>query len=459
MSLPVVAIVGRPNIGKSTLFNRMVSKKLAIVDNVSGVTRDRLYRECEWQGRKFLLIDTGGIVFNSEDKIKEETTFQVNLAIEESDLILFMVNVREGLTPLDMDIAIHLRQSGKPVILVVNKVEGEKCERDSFEFYQLGYEEMINVSAEHGLNTGDLMDQIISLLPEEETSGLEDVLSVAIVGRPNVGKSSLLNALLGEKRVIVDSIPGTTRDAIDTLIKRDNIYFNFIDTAGIRRKSRIYEDIEYYSILRAFRAISRSRTGILVLDAEAGISEQDKKIAGRIIKEGKSCLVVVNKWDLYLDRQRENFMSPEEGIENFDAFFKKKKKELQKDYTEMVRNKLYFVDYSPVLFISALRKWEINKVFSSIISIKEEQTRRIDTNILNQVINEAVGDRPPPGYKGKTLKIYYALQVTTNPPKIILFCNSKKLLHFSYKRYLENRLREAFGFEGTPLKIVLKEGR
>ena len=458
MSLPVVAIVGRPNIGKSTLFNRMVSGRLAIVDNVSGVTRDRLYRECEWLEHKFLLIDTGGIVFNSQDKIKEETTFQVNLAIEEADIILFMTNGREGLTPLDMQISDHLRHSSKPVILVVNKVEGEKVERDSFEFYRLGYENMINISAEHGLNTGDLLDKIVSFFPEDKTVLQEDSISVAIVGRPNVGKSSLLNSLLGEKRVIVDDVAGTTRDAIDTIIHREDTYFNFIDTAGIRRKSKIIEDIEYYSILRAFKAISRSQLGILVLDAELGISEQDKKIAGRIIKEGKSCLVVVNKWDIVIEKERKK-LQEDESIKNFNAFFKKRKKEMRAKYIDFVRSKLYFIDYSPVLLISALHKWGLKNIFSTVKSLCHTQTRRVDTSMLNQVIKEATIDRPPPSYKGQMLKIYFAVQVTVKPPKILLFCNSTKLLHFSYKRYLENRLREAFGFEGTPIKLVLKEGR
>ncbi|HPZ10619.1 MAG TPA: ribosome biogenesis GTPase Der, partial [Candidatus Eremiobacteraeota bacterium] len=396
MPNPVVAIVGRPNVGKSTLFNRLLSKRVAIVDNVAGVTRDRLYRECEWTGRRFLLIDTGGLQFDKEDNMKKEIALQVTLAIEEAELILFMVDAREGLSSVDIEISHRLRKSLKPVILVINKVEGEVKERESYEFYRLGYEHMINISAEHGLNTGDLLDQIICKLPEEtESSYPENTVSVAIVGRPNVGKSSLLNGLLGEKRVIVDSTPGTTRDSIDTLIWRNDNYFNFIDTAGIRRKSRVTDDVEYYSVIRAFKAISRAEICLLVIDAEQGVSEQDKKIAGKIIKEGKSCLVVVNKWDLVMDREKKRSIERED-IKNPKALLKKVKEDIKVKYSKFLRKTLYFVDYSPILFISALNKWGLLEIFSEVIKISNENSKRINTPVLNQVVREAVVDRPLP---------------------------------------------------------------
>ncbi len=454
----VVAIVGRPNVGKSTLFNRLLAKRVAIVDDVPGVTRDRLYRPCEWVGRQFMLIDTGGLQFDKEDNMKEEITLQVNLAVEEADLIIFLVDGREGVCPSDMEISHRLRKSNKPVILVVNKVEGEMTERDTYEFYGLGFEHVMNISAEHGLSIGELLDEIVVRLPEEvEVSYPDDTISVAIVGRPNVGKSSLLNALLGEKRVIVDDKPGTTRDSIDTFIERGDRHFNFIDTAGIRRKSRVTDDVEYYSVIRAFKSIHRADTGILVVDAEQGLAEQDKKIAGKIVKEGKGCLVVVNKWDLILEKKRNEY-SNRDDIENFNAWFKKEKEKLRENYIDFLKESLYFVDYSPILFTSALNKWGIGEVFAEVIKLSEENSKRIATPVLNQVVKEALADRPPPGYKGQTLKVYYTIQPKVNPPTILLFVNSRKLMHFSYLRYLENRLRGAFGFEGAPIKIILKEG-
>jgi GTP-binding protein len=447
MSKSIVAIVGRPNVGKSTLFNRLVAKKIAIVDDMPGVTRDRLYRECEWLGHKFMLIDTGGLHFEPQDKIKEEVALQVNLAIDEANLILFVVDAREGLLAADRDISQIIRRSNKPVILVMNKVEGKLMERESYEFYEFGYDNAMQLSAEHGLNTGDLLDKILELLPPDEEALPENTVSVAIVGRPNVGKSSLLNALLGEKRVIVDSVPGTTRDAIDTLIRRGEHYFNFIDTAGIRKKSRVNEDIEYYSVIRAFRALARAQVGIIVIDADQGLSEQDKKIAGRIIKEGKSCLVVVNKWDLYLKTK----------AKTQDISDKKAKKKIETQYIKDLRKELYFIDFSPVFFTSALENWGVDRIFPEVLKLSDETSRRVDTSILNKVIREAMSYRPPPAFKGKTLKIYFATQPSTNPPVVLLFGNSKKLMHFSYERYLENKLREAFGFEGSPLRLIMKE--
>ncbi len=436
---PLVAIVGRPNVGKSTLFNRLAQTRSAIVEEQSGVTRDRLYSRAYWNSREFVLIDTGGIVPGSLDKIEENIKMQAEAAIDEADLILLVMDVRAGLSNIDMEIAHLLRKTKKPVILVANKAETMELHAQAGEFYRLGLGEPIPISAAHGMNTGDLLDAVVEQLPplgEEDRLLLEDesLIKVAFAGRPNVGKSSLINYLLEQKRMIVTDIPGTTRDAVDSFRMIGEDKFVFIDTAGIRRKSRVFESVEYYSILRSFRAIERADIVIVVIDSEEGVTEQDKRIAGYAHEKGKGMVIAVNKWDL---------------IDKDDHTHKK--------FLDDVRKELSFLTYVPVIFVSALTGQRVFAIIDLVKEVNENCKTKITTGVLNNLIRDAVAVNPPPTSKGKSLKLYYATQVGDKPPTFITFVNDPKLLHFSYKRYLENQLREAFDFTGTPIRLFFRE--
>lgn len=431
MSKPVVAIVGRPNVGKSTLFNRIAGRRLAIVDKVAGVTRDRLYTEAEWENRRFLLVDTGGLDFK-KDFLQQEISQQAVLAVNEADVILFVVDGRAGLHPLDLDVAGILRRTGKPVILVVNKVDIYQPGLGA-EFFALGFGEPVLVSAEHALNLGELLDKTVASLPaagEEEDPG---AVKVAIIGRPNVGKSSVLNAVLGEERVIVSPVPGTTRDAVDTPFQFQGENYILIDTAGIRRKARSGDAPEYYSILRALRAVERSDVTLVVFDAGDFLTEQDKKVAGIPHEMGRATVLLINKWDL---------------VEN--------KFQTAREYEERLYTEMAFLRYAPFLFISARTGQRVGKILPEVRRVVKEYNRRVPTGRLNQVLREAVDNYHPPSRKGKQLKIYYATQVKTAPPTIHLWVNNPELVHFSYRRFLENTFRERFGFTGTPLRITFR---
>ena len=434
MAKPIVAIVGRPNVGKSTLFNRIAEKRVSIVDDTPGVTRDRIYADAEWTGHEFALVDTGGIDFDENDALLPAMRNQAKLAMEEADVILFVVDGKVGITEVDQQIVGMLRTAKKPVVLAVNKVDSIKGIPDSYEFYGLGLGEPIAVSAVKALNLGDLLDAIVKELPTEvEVAEEPDTIRVAVVGRPNVGKSSLVNALLGEERLVVSNIPGTTRDAVDTYFKQDGVTFVFVDTAGMRRRGKIDAALERYSVIRSLRAIDRADVVLMLIDAAEGVSEQDKKIAGYVHESGRASVLVVNKWDL-----------------------------IQKDgktslrYTETMRQELGFMQYSPVVFLSALTKQRVSRIPEVVKYVAEQHAMRVSTSLLNQVVRDAVGINPPPSDRGRKLKIYYATQAAVKPPTIVFFVNDPELMHFSYLRFLENKLREAFGFEGTPLKLVVR---
>jgi len=434
MAKPIVAIVGRPNVGKSTLFNRIAEKKVSIVDDTPGVTRDRIYADAEWTGHEFALIDTGGIDFNETDELLPAVRNQAKLAMEEADVILFVVDGKAGITDVDQHIVTMLRTAKKPVVVAVNKVDNLKGITDSYEFYALGLGEPIAVSAVNALNLGDLLDAIVKELPEDtEIVDEPDTIRVAVVGRPNVGKSSLVNALLGEERLVVSTIPGTTRDAVDTYFKQDGITFIFVDTAGMRRRGKIDAALERYSVIRSLRAIDRADVVLMLIDASEGVSEQDKKIAGYVHESGRASVLVVNKWDLLTKDGKTSLR-----------------------FTEMLRQELGFMQYSPVVFLSALTKQRVNRIPELVKYVAEQHAMRVSTSLLNQVIRDAVGINPPPSDRGRKLKIYYVTQASVRPPTIILFVNDAELMHFSYLRFLENKLREAFGFEGTPLKLVVR---
>jgi GTP-binding protein len=436
VSKPIVAIVGRPNVGKSTLFNRIVGARVAIVEGQPGITRDRLYQEAEWSGRSFMLVDTGGIDFQENDEIVSNVRHQARLAIEEADLVLFVVDARSGLLGSDEEVANILRRTDTPVLLVANKVENFSLEDNPqfLEFYSLGLGEPIPVSAAEGKNTGDLLDQVITLLPLEIKDDYDpDVIKIAVIGRPNVGKSSLVNSILGQERVIVSNVPGTTRDAIDTPFERDDKHYVLIDTAGIRRKSRIYISTEKYSVLRSLKAIDRSDVALIVLDAEEGVTDQDKRIAGYAHEKGKASIIIINKWDL---------------IEKDDH--------TMSIFTRKIREEMGFITYAPVLFISALTRQRVHRVLELVDYVSEQHSLRIATANLNTLIREALLHNAPPAPKGKRLKIYYATQKSVKPPTYILFVNDPELMHFSYLRYLENQLRLAYGLEGTPIIFKLR---
>lgn len=435
MSKPVVAIVGRPNVGKSTLFNRLAGGRKAIVEDMPGVTRDRLYDSAEWLGREFMVIDTGGIRFDEGELFTREVKWQAELAIEEADVIVFVVDTKDGITHEDEQVAAILRKSRKPVVLAANKVENFDKQLEYYEFYNLGLGDPIPVSAMHGRNTNDLLDAVVShFAPLSAYQEDEEAVKIAIVGRPNVGKSSLVNSLLGEERVIVSDVPGTTRDAIDTPFKYGGNKYILIDTAGIRKKSRIKEPTEKYSVVRSLKSVERADVVITMLDATEGVNEQDQRIAGYVHEQGKANIIVVNKWDLVEKDER--------TMNKFD-----------KD----IREDLKFMAYSPILYVSALTRKRIYKILELADFVVEQHNRRISTAELNKVINEAMLLNPLPGGGGRRIKIFYCTQVRTAPPTFVLFANNPEMVHFSYLRYLENTLRSNFGFEGTPINLVLRK--
>jgi len=434
MSKPIVAIVGRPNVGKSTLFNIFANSRISIVENTPGVTRDRIYATGEWQDHEFMMVDTGGIEIMNTDAIAVSIRTQAQIAIREADVILFLCDAKTGVTDEDANVAKLLRESKKPIVLAVNKADSPKDEMGVYEFYQLGIGDPMPISASNHLGLGDLLDKVTEKfknIPVEEDD--EDEIKVALIGRPNVGKSSIFNLLVGQERSIVSNVPGTTRDAIDTAVTREGQRFLFIDTAGMRRKSQIEENIEKYSIIRSLRAVDRSDVVLLVLDAVEGVTEQDKKIAGYAHEAGKGIIIVVNKWDLY---EKEN-----------DSTLR---------YTETLRKELIFLQYAPTIYVSALTKQRINRLPELIKYVAEQCSMRIATNVLNQLIEDAVAMNPTPTDKGKKLKILYVTQVKIKPPTFVIFVNEPEVMHFSYERYLENKLRSSFGFEGTPIKLIVR---
>ena len=436
MSKPIVAIVGRPNVGQSTLFNALAGENISIVKDTPGVTRDRIYADVEWLNHTFTLIDTGGIEPDSNDIILSQMREQAQIAIDTADVILFMVDVKQGLVDSDSKVADMLRRSHKPVVLTVNKVDHhEKFLADVYEFYNLGIGDPFPISSVNKQGLGDLLDQVISLFPESVTEEEEDDRpKIAVVGKPNVGKSSIINKLLGENRVIVSNIAGTTRDAIDTEVQWDGKEYVFIDTAGLRRKNKIKEELERYSIIRTVTAVERADVVVVVIDATEGVTEQDAKIAGIAHDRGKGILVVVNKWD---------------AIEKDDKTIYK--------YTNKVKEVLSFMPYAEIMFVSAETGQRLPKLFEKIDMIIENQTMRIATGVLNEIMSEAIALQQPPSDKGKRLKLYYITQVAVKPPTFVIFVNDKKLMHFSYTRYLENKIRDTFGFKGTSLKFIIRE--
>lgn len=433
---PIVAIVGRPNVGKSTLFNRFTGGRFAIVENTPGVTRDRLYRDAEWLGREFTVIDTGGIEFVGkggviEAKVKE----QARLAIEESDVILFVVDGKIGITPDDEGTAHLLRKSSKPVVLAVNKIENFDDPVPVYEFFNLGLGNPIPVSAAHGMNTGDLLDEVVAHFPPDQGEIYPpDTVKIAVIGRPNVGKSSLVNKILGRERLIVSDIPGTTRDAIDTAFEQDGKNYLIIDTAGMRRKARVIEPTERYSVIRSLRAIDRSDVVLMLIDAADGVTEQDKKIAGYAHEAGKGMILVVNKWDI--------IEKDEKTMNKFDR---------------QIREDMGFLNYAPILYVSAKSGQRVGKILEIVDFVAEQQNLRVSTARLNEVMEEATALTPAPTDKGKRLKIYYTTQIGVKPPKFALFVNEPELMHFSYKRYLENQLRQNFGFEGSAVWFMIRK--
>lgn len=437
MSKPVVAIVGRPNVGKSTLFNVLAGDTISIVKDTPGVTRDRIYADCTWLDRSFTLIDTGGIEPDSKDIILSQMREQAEIAITTADVIVFIVDVRQGLVDADSKVADMLRKSKKPVVLAVNKVDSfAKFGNDVYEFYNLGIGEPVPVSAASRLGIGDLLDEIARHFPETDADSEEDDdrPRVAIVGKPNVGKSSIINQLLGENRVIVSDIAGTTRDAVDTEIYHNDTEYVFIDTAGLRRKSKIKEELERYSIIRTVTAVERADVVVVVIDATEGVTEQDAKIAGIAHERGKGVIIAVNKWD---------------AIEKNDKTIY--------EHTRKIKDTLAYMPYAEFLFISAKTGQRLNKLFELIDMVRENQTLRVATGVLNEIMSEAVAMQQPPSDKGKRLKLYYITQVAVKPPTFVIFVNDKQLMHFSYTRYIENKIRDAFGFRGTSLKFIIRE--
>ncbi len=436
MSKPVIAIVGRPNVGKSTLFNKLIGRRMSIVDDTPGVTRDRIYGETEWCGKSAMVVDTGGIEPNSDDVILTQMRRQAQLAIDTANVIILVTDLKSGLVATDMDVAQMLQKSGKPIVLCVNKCDtvGEPS-MDFYEFYNLGLGEPVPVSAVHGHGTGNLLDIVFSYIDCEETDEEDDdVINVAVIGKPNTGKSSLINKITDSERCIVSDIAGTTRDSIDTFVENEFGKFNFTDTAGLRRKSKIYDDIEKYSIIRAKMAIERSDVCVIMIDATEGVTEQDTKIAGLAVDAGRACVIAVNKWD---------------AIEKNDKTMREFQKKLDADFA--------FMSYAPQIFISAKTGQRIDKLFQSIVACNENASLRIRTGMLNELLAQATTRVQPPSDKGKRLKIFYMTQTSVKPPAFVFFCNDAELFHFSYQRYLENRIREAFCFEGTPIRIIIRE--
>ncbi|WP_079910700.1 ribosome biogenesis GTPase Der [Paenibacillus sp. 32352] len=435
MARPVVAIVGRPNVGKSTIFNRIIGDRLAIVEDMPGVTRDRLYGVGEWLDHQFSVIDTGGIEIDGEDEILKSVRAQAELAVEEADVIIFMVDAKAGVTPNDSEVAEMLFRSKKPVVLAVNKVDNMKRQDDIYEFYSLGFGTPFGISGSHGTGIGDLLDEVVQHFPERTDDEYgEEVIRVALIGRPNVGKSSLTNTILGEERVIVSNVAGTTRDAIDTPFERDGQKYVIIDTAGMRKRGKVYENTEKYSVMRALKAIERADVVLVLINGEEGIIEQDKHVAGYAHEAGKACIFVVNKWDV---------------VEKDDK--------TMQQFTQKIRDHFLFMTYAPIIFLSAKTKQRVHKLLPIVNQVAEQHAMRIQTHVLNDVISDAVAINPPPTDKGRRLRINYATQVSVKPPTIIFFVNDPELMHFSYERYLENKIRAAFGFEGTPLRLFTRK--
>lgn len=436
MSKPVVAIIGRPNVGKSTFFNYIVGSRISIVEDTPGVTRDRIYGESNWRGRNFTLIDTGGIEPEKNDVILTQMRLQANIAIDIADVIIFVTDVRQGVTAADEEIALMLKKSKKPIILVCNKADSfQKFQSDIYEFYNLGIGDPMPVSASNAQGIGDVLDKVYDNLPKEADNDEDsERIKVAVIGKPNVGKSSLINKILGENRNIVSNIAGTTRDAIDSYFENEHGKYTFIDTAGIRRKSKVTERIEKYSVLRSLFAIERADVCLMLIDANEGVTEQDAKIAGEAHEAGKGIIIVVNKWDEY----------------------EKDTGTLEK-YRKAIYEKLSYLSYAPVMFISAKTGQRVDKLFGMINDVAEQNAKRVTTSQLNQVINEAIAIVQPPSDKGKKLKIFYGTQASTKPPTFVIFVNSKELFHFSYERYLVNQIRKEFGLEGTPIRIIVRE--
>ena len=437
MSKPIVAIVGRPNVGKSTLFNKLIGERRSIVEDTPGVTRDRIYAEAEWSDKKFILIDTGGIEPKSEDTILKQMRIQASIAIDSADVIVFMCDVRAGLLADDKDIAVMLKKSGKPIIVAVNKADSIGAPPlEYYEFYELGFDrEPIALSSLHGTGTGDLLDAIIEECDFSDNEPEDDaVINVAVIGKPNAGKSSIINRMCGEERMIVSDIAGTTRDAVDTRVENDIGVFNFIDTAGIRRKSKVEDRIEKFSVLRANMAVERADVCLIMIDANDGVTEQDEKIAGIAHEAGKASIIVVNKWD---------------SIE--------KENSTVNTYNNEIRTALSYMPYAPIVYVSAKTGQRVKNIYSLIRDVYIEAGRRITTGVLNDLLNDAMTRVQPPSDKGKRLKIYYMTQIGANPPTFVIFCNSEELFHFSYRRYIENCIRDAFGFSGTPIKIIIRQ--
>lgn len=436
MGKPIVAVVGRPNVGKSTLFNKLIGRRLSIVEDTPGVTRDRIYSECEWRGREFMLVDTGGIEPASSDVILSQMRRQAELAIQSAQVIILVVDLQSGVTATDADVAAMLQKSGKPVVLCVNKCDSVGEPKPEFyEFYNLGLGDPIQVSAAHGHGTGDLLDAVFEHFPEEEEEDYgDDVIKVAVIGKPNVGKSSLINKIAGEERVIVSDIAGTTRDAVDTVVQTDKGKFLFIDTAGIRRKSKVLENIERYSVLRAYMAVDRADVCVVMIDATVGFTEQDSKVAGYAHEQGKACVIAVNKWD---------------AVEKETGTMNQYRKKLENDFS--------FMSYAPIVFISAKTGQRIDKLYETIALVNEQNSMRISTGMLNDMLADATARVQPPSDKGKRLKIYYITQPSTRPPTFVTFVNKADLFHFSYQRYLENQIRETFALTGTPIRFIVRE--
>ncbi|EAE7095213.1 ribosome biogenesis GTPase Der [Listeria monocytogenes] len=434
MAKPVVAIVGRPNVGKSTIFNRIVGERVSIVEDVPGVTRDRIYNSAEWLGKEFNIIDTGGIDL-SDEPFLEQIRAQAEIAIDEADVIIFITNGREGVTDADEQVAKILYRSNKPIVLAINKVDNPEMRDQIYDFYSLGFGEPHPISGSHGLGLGDMLDAVRAHFPkEEEEEYPDDTVKFSLIGRPNVGKSSILNALLGEDRVIVSDIAGTTRDAIDTTYTFDGQDYVMIDTAGMRKRGKVYESTEKYSVLRAMRAIERSDVVLVVINAEEGIREQDKRIAGYAHDAGRAIIIVVNKWDA---------INKDEKTINV--------------WTEDIREQFQFLSYAPIVFVSAKTKQRLNNLFPLINQVSDNHSLRVQSSMLNDVISDAVAMNPSPMDKGKRLKIFYTTQVAVKPPTFVVFVNDPELMHFSYERFLENRIREAFPFEGTPIRVIARK--
>ena len=434
MGRPVVTIVGRPNVGKSTLFNRIAGRRISITEDTPGVTRDRIYAECEWLDNNFTLIDTGGIEPNTTDTIFEQMRIQAEIAIDMADVVLFMVDGKEGLTADDTEVAQMLRKADKEIILVVNKMDRFVNEDNIYEFYNLGLGDPVSISSAEALGIGDLLDEIISKFDERmNVEEGDDSVKIAVIGKPNAGKSSIINKIIGEDRVIVSDIPGTTRDAIDTKFERNSKKYTLIDTAGIRKKNKILESVEKYSVLRAFTAVERADICILVIDADKGVTEQDIRIAGYSHDNSKGMIIAVNKWDL-IEKDNKTF----------------------KEFTDDIRQKLAYASYAPIITVSALTGQRMNKILDAVDEVYSFRNLRISTGVLNDILTEAVLMNQPATVKGKRLKIFYGTQVAVNPPKFLIFVNDKEIVHFSYERYIENKIREAFEYKGTPIVIEFR---